>query len=232
LLIVDSYGVALHGDAEHARDVIGFHQEYLEPLRALGIAVLVIDHQSRLQAGQSYQNKGAFGSVYKANLARSVIQVEATERGEGTLTVRLRQKKHNFGPLAEPFGVKLSFSEEAVTLEAVELKAAELAEEATLTAPDRVKLALEDEPAYPWEIAEITGVPLKTVKNVLTGLRKQGTVEPTGKTEGQAEQVRLSVPRPKVYRDGTRDTNVIQSERQVFEKASEFFGANEKGGAA
>ena len=58
--------------------------------------------------------------------------------------------------------------------------------------------ALEDGPAYPWEIAEITGVPLKTVKNVLTGLRKQGTVEPTGKTEGQAEQVRLSVPRPNV----------------------------------
>jgi len=56
----------------------------------LGIAVLIIDHQSRLQAGQSYQQKGAFGSVYKTNLARSVIQVEATERGEGTLTVRLR----------------------------------------------------------------------------------------------------------------------------------------------
>jgi AAA domain len=207
LLIVDSYGVALHGDAEHARDVIGFHQEYLEPLRALGIAVLIIDHQSRLQAGQSYQQKGAFGSVYKANLARSVIQVEATERGEGTLTVRLRQKKHNFGPLAEPFSVKLTFSEEAVTLEAAELKASELAEEATLTAPDRVKLALEDGPAYPWEIAESTGVQLKTVKNVLTGLRKQGVVETTGQTEGQAEQVRLSVPRPNVYRDGTRDTD-------------------------
>ena len=87
LLIVDSYGMALRGDAEAARDVIGFYQEYLEPLRALGVAVLVIDHQSRLQAGQSYQQKGAFGSVYKANLARSVIQVEATERGEGMLTV-------------------------------------------------------------------------------------------------------------------------------------------------
>jgi hypothetical protein len=208
LLVVDSYGVALHGDAENARDVIGFHQEYLEPLRALGIAVLVIDHQSRLQAGQSYQQKGAFGSVYKGNLARSVIQAEATERGEGTLTVRLRQKKHNFGPLAEPFSVKLFFSEEAVTLEAVELKASELAEEATLTAPERVKLALEEGPAYAWEIAETTGVPLKTIKNVLTGLRKQGVVEITGETEGQAEQVRLSVPRPNVYRDGTRDTPV------------------------
>ena len=230
LLVVDSYGVALHRDAEHARDVIGFHQEYLEPLRALGIAVLVIDHQSRLQAGQSYQQKGAFGSVYKANLARSVIQVEATERGEGTLTVRLRQKKHNFGPLAEPFSVKLSFSDEAVTLEAVELRASELAEEATLTAPERVKLALEDVPACPWEIAETTGVQLKTVKNVLTGLRKQGVVEPTAETEGQAEQVRLSVPRPDVYRDGTRDTDdIIHTEGQVFEMAREHFGLNQEG---
>jgi AAA domain/NrS-1 polymerase HBD domain len=223
LLIIDSYGVALHGDAEHARDVIGFHQDYLEPLRALGIAVVVIDHQSRLQVGQSYQQKGAFGSVYKANLARSVVQVEATERGEGTLTVRLRQKKHNFGPLAEPFGVKLTFSEEAVSLEAVELKAAELAEEATLTAPERVKLALEDGPAYAWEISETTGVPLKTVKNVLTGLRKQGVVEPTGLTEGQAEQVRLSVPRPNLYRSGTRDTDDSLSSVFVNEQGEAEF---------
>jgi len=215
LLIVDSYGVALHGDAEHARDVIGFHQEYLEPLRVLGIAVLIIDHQSRLQAGQSYQQKGAFGSVYKANLARSVMQVEATERGEGTLTVRLRQKKHNFGPLAEPFGVKLSFSEEAVTLEAIELKAAELAEEATLTAPERIKLALADGPAYPWEIAAISGVPLKTVQNTLTGLRKQGVVEATGETEGRAEQVRLSVPTSQPYRNGTWDDGDPRAEMHV-----------------
>jgi hypothetical protein len=161
-----------------------------------------------------------------------VIQVEATERGEGTLTVRLRQKKHNFGPLAEPFSVKLTFSDEAVTLEAVKLKASDLAEEATLTAPERVKLALEDGPAYPWEIAETTGVQLKTVKNVLTGLRKQGVVEPTGATEGQAEQVRLGVPRPNVYRDGTRDTDdIIHSEEQVFEIAREHFGPNKEGGA-
>jgi len=215
LLIVDSYGVALHGDAEHARDVIGFHQEYLEPLRASGIAVLIIDHQSRLQAGQSYQQKGAFGSVYKTNLARSVIQVEATERGEGTLTVRLRQKKHNFGPLAEPFGVKLSFCEEAVTLEAIELKPAELAEEATLTAPERIKLALADGPAYPWEIAAISGVPLKTVQNTLTGLRKQGVVEATGETEGRAEQVRLSVPTSQPYRNGTWDDANPRAEMHV-----------------
>jgi hypothetical protein len=231
LMVVDSLGPALQGDAEAARDVIGFFQKSIEPFRAEGIAILIIDHQSRLQAGQSYQSKGAFGSVFKTNLARSVIQAQATERGEGTLSVRLRQKKHNFGPLAEPFGVKLSFTEQAVSLEAVELGASELAEEGTLNATDRVKLALENGPAYPWEIAEHTGLAVKTVKNVLTGLRKQEVVEPTGEVENRTEQVRLSVPASlSLYRDGDGDDSNIHSQREVFDMAHEFLG-NGKGGA-
>jgi len=206
LLVVDSLGPALQGDAEAARDVIGFFRETIDPFRALGVGVLIIDHQAKLQAGESYQRKGAFGSVYKANLARSVIQAEAAERGEGTLSLRIRQKKHNFGPLADPFGVKLAFSEESVSLEAVELDPSQMAEEATLTAPERIKLSLQDGPLYPSEIAEATGVPVKTVKNSLTGLRKQGTVESTGEKEGREERVRLIVPASlSLIGDGTRD---------------------------
>jgi AAA domain len=232
LMVVDSLGPALQGGAEAARDVIGFFQKSIEPFRVEGIAILIIDHQSRLQAGQSYQSKGAFGSVFKTNLARSVIQAQATERGEGTLTVRLRQKKHNFGPLAEPFGVKLSFTEEAVSLEAIEIDASELAEEATLNATDRVKLALENGPAYPWEIAEHTGLAVKTVKNVLTGLRKQEVVEPTGEVENRTEQVRLTVPASlSLYRDGDGDDSNIQTQREVFELAHEFLGNGTNGGA-
>lgn len=158
LLILDSLGPALEGDAEYARDVIGFYHRVMEPFRAAGITVLVIDHQSHLRSGQRYQDKSAFGSVFKTNLARSVIQVEPTSREEGTLTVRLRQKKHNFGPLATPFGAYLKFSEEQVTLNAEELDAADLAEEGTLNATDRLRLALEDGPACPEELAEDTGL--------------------------------------------------------------------------
>jgi hypothetical protein len=230
LMVVDSLGPALQGDAEAARDVIGFFQKSVEPFRVEGIAILIIDHQSRLQQGQSYQSKGAFGSVFKTNLARSVVQAQATERGEGTLTVRLRQKKHNFGPLAEPFGARLSFTEEAVSLEAVELGASELAEEATLNATDRVKLALANGAAYPWEIAEHTGLALKTVKNALTGLRKQEVVEPTGQVENRTEQVRLSVPASlSLYRDGDGDDSSIHSEREVFELAHELLGDGQGG---
>jgi hypothetical protein len=85
LLVLDSLGPAL----QETRSVQGCDFVLLAgygAFRAIGVGVLIIDHQSKLQAGQSYQSKGAFGSVYKNNLARSVIQVEATERGEGTLT--------------------------------------------------------------------------------------------------------------------------------------------------
>jgi hypothetical protein len=203
----------------------------MDPFRALGVAVLIIDHQARLQAGESYQRKGAFGSVYKANLARSVIQAEATERSEGTLSLRIRQKKHNFGPLADPFGVKLAFSEEVVSVEAVELGATDLAEEATLTAPERVKLALQDGPLYPSEIAETTGMPAKTVKNSLTGLRKQGAVEPTGEKEGREEQVRIIVPASLSLKgDGTRDDSAralspVPSERPLSDELEPGEGA-------
>src|SRR5215203_5767376 len=45
LLIIDSLGITLQGDAESARDVIKFHHDYLDPFREAGVTLLVIDHQ-------------------------------------------------------------------------------------------------------------------------------------------------------------------------------------------
>jgi hypothetical protein len=194
LLIIDSFGIALQGDAESARDVIKFHAEYLEPFRAAGVTLLMVDHQGKTQAGERYQNKRTFGSVYKENLARSVLQVEPGERGDGLLTLKLRQTKHNFGPKAEPFGVRLTFSEEKITVDEQPLDATELAEETVLNARERVILALKEGPAYPADIAETCIMPLGTVKNELTRLRKSGLVEYTGEVEAhtKAKEVRLS----------------------------------------
>jgi hypothetical protein len=180
LMVLDSLGPALQGDAEAARDVISFYQQVLEPFRAEGVAVLVIDHQSKLQAGERYQSKRAFGSVFKGNLARSVVQVEATHREDNELTLRLRQVKHNFGPLADPFGVKLGFTEEMVTLSREELDAADKAGEETLNAQARVLYALQNEAAYPDELVEATGLAKGTVKKVLSQLRNAGKAEDTG----------------------------------------------------
>jgi DNA-binding transcriptional ArsR family regulator len=72
------------------------------------------------------------------------------------------------------------------------LDATELAGETVLNARDRVMLALKGGPAYPTDISEATHMPLRTVKNELTRLRKRGLVEYTGEVQGQAREVRLT----------------------------------------
>jgi len=63
----------------------------------------------------------------------------------------------------------------------------------------------EGRPLCPWEIAEKTSLAIKTVKNTLTGLHRQGAVEPTGDKKGRTERLRLIVPASLPYkkdRDG------------------------------
>ena len=209
LFVIDSLGIALQGDAGDARDVIRFHNEYLDPFREAGITLLVIDHQGKTQAGERYQGKRTFGSVYKENLARSVLQVEPGDRSTGLLTVKIRQTKHNFGPKAEPFGVRLGFSEERITIDEQPLDASALAQEGTLNAADRVMLVLVDGPAYPADVVDRSGVTLGTVKNALTDLRKRGLIEYTGEVEPhtKAREVRLT-------EDGRAVTGVTPAHRE------------------
>ena len=222
LLIVDSLSIAMEGDVEAARDVIGFHQDVIAPFREAGIAVLALDHQSKLQNGERYQNKKAFGSVFKSNLARSVIQIEATERGEDSLTLRLRQVKFNFGPLAEPFGVKLGFEAEQVTVQAVELEDTDLAEEGTLNARDRVRLALRAlGEATRNEVHEkVFDLASTTVKKELSKLRDLGEVEETGEVRDRQQVVRLTGTGTGTYKGtgtGTGKDSEPPAESELFE---------------
>jgi hypothetical protein len=197
MVVLDSLGPAMVGDMAAAKDVIEFHNRYIAPFKTVGATPLLIDHQARQQAGEGYQSKGAFGSAYKEHLSRSLIQVEAGDRSaeQGTLNVRLRHKKTNFGALTDPFDVSLSFSDEMIVASTRDLTPADRAQEATLNAEDRVVAALEDGPAYPDEIAETTGLARGTVKNKITALKKAGRVETTGEIRSQMEQVRLVAPR-------------------------------------
>jgi DNA polymerase-1 len=197
LAVIDSLGPAMFGDMGSARDVITFHSTYIAPFRALGVTPLLIDHQARQQAGESYQNKGAFGSAYKEHLSRSLIQIEGGGKGaeENVLTVRVRHKKTNFSALRDPFEVQITFSKDTITTEARELDSEDLSAEQTLNSTERVVQALKGGPAFPTEIEDKTGLALGTVKNVLTRLKKQGRVKETGERDKTgAHQVQLVVP--------------------------------------
>lgn len=217
-VIIDSMGIALEGDAVQARDVIPFYRDHLNPFREAGVTLLNVDHQGKTQTGERYQNKRTFGSIYKELLARSVLQVEPSKGSDGLLIAKIRQTKHNFGPKARPLGVRCTFSEESITVDEHELDASDLAEGRPLNADDRVLLALGSGPCYPADIADATGMPLGTVKNTLTRVRKSGLVEYTGKVHPQskAKEVRLSA-------DGRAVTGVtdIQSDSDTMTPESE-----------
>ena len=198
MVIVDSLGYALEGDAEASRDVLKFFREVEGAFRQAGITLLIVDHQAKQHGGVRYQDKTMFGSVYKSNSTRSVFQVEPSAHEEGSLSVIVRHKKANFGPLLNPFGVEVRFvgDEEGnvseVTVDPRELDATELVGEGTLNAKDRVLMALEEGPMYPADIAETTKLELGTVKNALTSLRRKKLVENTGNRDVRgSNEVRL-----------------------------------------
>jgi len=180
VVIVDSLGYALEGDAEASRDVLKFFREVEGTFRREGISLFIVDHQAKQQVGTRYQDKTMFGSVYKSNSIRSVFRVEPGNHEEGSLSVIVRHKKVNFGPLLKPFGIQVAFDTNTVKVDTRELDSTELAQERRLNSKERVSLALEDGPMYPEDIAEATGLELGTVKNALTALRKAGEVKPTG----------------------------------------------------
>jgi hypothetical protein len=228
LVVIDSLGVAMEGDAEASRDVLRFVKDTIDPFRAAGITSCIIDHQSKLQAGERYQNKTMFGSVYKRNMVRSVLQVEVNERLEEGLRLILRHNKTNFGKQLDSFGARITWEHKTTTIQPDELTESELAAEGTMNVKGRILLALEDGPMFPDELADVVEARTKTIKNKLSDLRKAGKVEDTGEVRGQSQQVRLatpptlrvpSVPNPIGDRDG--DTKQRSPNVKIYEAKCE-----------
>lgn len=194
LVIVDSVGMALQGDAESAKDVAAFFRAVIDPLKAAGATVVLVDHQAKRQGrSDGYANKSEFGSVYKRNLARSSIQVEGVQ-DSGALVVTLTQRKTNMGRAQDSLKARVIFKPGKTTV-THEAPTPKQIVEAAPNAPQKVLKALEARmgPLYPDEIAEATGLELKTVQNQLSALRGR-KIENTGEKKGNAAQVRLIEP--------------------------------------
>ena len=193
--VIDSIGFAMRGDMESSRDVNTFFAEYVDSLRAIGVTPMIIDHQGKLQSGESYQRKTAFGSAFKEHRARSILQVEAVEndRDAGTLRVRLRHKKANFSARLEPFDVELTFGAGRIEVNAVELTAADNASEETPSATERIRLALTDSDKTNAKLAEYTGLSRSYLQNILPDLEREGTVRVV-KREGRTNTYGLPEP--------------------------------------
>ena len=207
-VIIDSMGLAMQGDMEHARDVLAFHANYINPFRALGVTPLVVDHQGKLQTGEKHKDKSPYGSAYKAWVARSVLQFQYEEYSRETheLDIRVRQTKTNFGPALEPFGVRFTFEVEKISTEIFEIEDAELAEEDTVPAQERILGVLQKGPATNKEIQDSTGLAVGTVRNKLSDLMQEGTVGEDG-YQGRSKVYRLLSSSPGNPRGTSDDDN-------------------------
>lgn len=185
LTIIDSFGAAVKGDAESARDVCDlFHR-----LRRLG-TVLMLDHQSKLSGGDKYKDKTAFGSVYKQNLSRNVWQLQMFDSKDSELMLALNHKKSNFGELKDPIGFTAKFGQSFILIEtgisAEHAKEVADSKAQVLLAFEELKEATAETVMKKTELAE------STVRNAITSLLKCGKLEKCGKN-GKATIYRLSV---------------------------------------
>jgi hypothetical protein len=193
LIILDSYGLATLGDPKEAKEVVPLFAQ----VARLPCTSLFIDHIRNLQPGESAADLKPFGSVYKFNIARSVIRAVRVGGDEVSLSVLLRQTKSNFAAISEPLGLRITFEEERVSFERVELSSPAFADAlAHLPALDKVRQALVAAgKAHPDKLASETGLKVGTVKNKLTELRGLGQAVPSGDGDWEAgSESSLSFP--------------------------------------
>lgn len=183
LVVVDSAGMAISGDAEKASDIISLFQA----LRELKVSILLIDHQSKLKQGESYEGKSAFGSVYKSNLARSIFQVHVVDNQEGLAKAVLRQTKSNFTAKAEPIGISMSFGNNFTV--SIDEEALELANQSkTIDSTwQSIREAFTDlgGKATAKQVIDHTGIPGGTVRNKISQHKSIDIID-TGQKDDKA----------------------------------------------
>ncbi len=187
LVIVDSVGFALGGDAESAKDVLDFYRACIQPLKDAGASPLLIDHQAKIIKGEKYSDKQAFGSVYKTNAVRSSFQIRG-DHEQGEITATFTHKKNNFGWKERDFSLKVVFGNGKTTVERLE---------AAVPNPDRepskkekVLEAVEELGRATAEmVARATGIGLQTVRNSISELLSEGALKDTGEKQGRSRIV-------------------------------------------
>lgn len=178
LVVIDSFGLATLGDPTTARDVVPL----LAGVSKLPCTCLFIDHVRNLQPGETGNDLRPFGSVYKYNIARSVIRVARVDGDEASLSLAVRQTKSNFGALSPPLALRVTFEEERICFEQVASSPGSARAAPRRAGLEKVSQALLTlRQASPQQLAGETQLSLGTVKNKLTELRKLGLAAPVAR---------------------------------------------------
>jgi len=99
LIIIDSVGIAIGGDAE-SQDMT---RQYFSALRSLKISSLSIDHKPK-------KGNSIYGSVYKTNIPRATFEIRGQQPpGSNYMDIGIYHRKANDVPLIKPVGYHIEF---------------------------------------------------------------------------------------------------------------------------
>jgi hypothetical protein len=177
LIVLDSLTVAsFSSDTKDAKDVLAV----LKALEAVG-TVLAIDHVAKPQSGPKPAPNSPYGSVFKGNIARSVIQVR---KGKSPDTIVLEPQKANFSGISEPTFLKAEFAGDRVRYTSSEPEDYI----ADLSTANKVacELSRHSDGRTPAQLAEDLKINEKTIRNHLTGLKKLRQAERIGDSRWKA----------------------------------------------
>ncbi|GIV16018.1 MAG: hypothetical protein KatS3mg022_3417 [Armatimonadota bacterium] len=193
VVVVDSLGKALGTDPRDPEKAI---QAY-NLLEQLPCAVLVIDHQGKLQAEDTYANKSEYGTAYKAHYARSRLQIErigesvTSAKANDTVTsavsrvgIVIRHKKSTFGALHPDLHLVMTFTNDVEgNLRLVRFEQVQSAthEAEALGVRGEILMALREADRTVEELEELTGLPRTTISDHLRALHRAGLVAEKGK---------------------------------------------------
>jgi hypothetical protein len=112
-VVVDSFGFAVRGDPESYRDVRNNSTEYVDPLIAKGVAVVLVEHKP-------HQGNHIFGSVAKEYHGRYIFRVEdldGSDRVHGERNTRLINEKASFTDEGQKTTLVTRFSDDKIVIE-------------------------------------------------------------------------------------------------------------------
>ena len=194
LLIVDSLGPASGADPGNVEATIAV----MSALRRLNTTTLLIDHQSK-GAAESYASKRQYGSVYKGNLARSVVQLQVVNEIDGGLACKLRHQKSNFMKSHDEICYLVMYQDRATSILLGDPQSEDFESQDKPSAWRTVFVLMEPGRAYTIkELAEETGLAVSTIRSainrelkpknwVVKGQKKDTWVRPVLDTKGGSD---------------------------------------------
>ena len=186
---IDSLGFATMGDPEAYKDVSRILRDHIDPLRAEGIAPLIIDHKP-------HQGDHLFGSVAKTYHGRFIFQTEDLDGENRTprqRNIRLTNRKTSFGDPGRRLALRFEFAPEDGPIKVkiqgtsppTETPTRESVIQRSLTAGEKTKK----------ELAAGTGIPESSLENILPGMVDKRLIHVPYK-RGRANVYRNGPPTP------------------------------------